>query len=293
MTLFSASHAIRLTLLLFLIFLLGLNLVIFGIYQLDWEGPLARGLAGAVGLPAAVVNGRFVPLQDFYERRASAERLQQVDGDGSQVSESEILSGLVREELILQLARENNLTVPRAQLSLHRDYLLRNFDVNGSAEEELRRYDLTSEEFLEAFALPDYLEAIVAIRYLSDGNGRAATMAESVHVELLGGQISFTEAAAKYSDDEESKYLGGEIGFRAQTDLPPWESGIVFDLDINEVGPVAVSPDGFRIFTVTARDEQSDPPRLQVRQIFFADYSFDEFFEDYTSHQSVYVFRKL
>src|SRR3990167_7461078 len=280
MTLFSASHAIRLTLLLFLIFLLGLNLVIFGIYQLDWEGPLARGLAGAVGLPAAVVNGRFVPLQDFYERRASAERLQQVDGDGSQVSESEILSGLVREELILQLARENNLTVPRAQLSLHRDYLLRNFDVNGSAEEELRRYDLTSEEFLEAFALPDYLEAIVAIRYLSDGNGRAATMAESVHVELLGGQISFTEAAAKYSDDEESKYIGGEIG-------------IVFDLDINEVGPVAVSPDGFRIFTVTARDEQSDPPRLQVRQIFFADYSFDEFFADYTSHQSVYVFRKL
>ena len=293
MTLFSASHAIRLTLLLFLIFLLGLNLVIFGIYQLDWEGPLARGLAGAVGLPAAVVNGRFVPLQDFYERRASAERLQQVDGDGSQVSESEILSGLVREELILQLARENNLTVPRAQLSLHRDYLLRNFDVNGSAEEELRRYDLTSEEFLEAFALPDYLEAIVAIRYLSDGNGRAATMAESVHVELLGGQISFTEAAAKYSDDEESKYLGGEIGFRAQTDLPPWESGIVFDLDINEVGPVAVSPDGFRIFTVTARDEQSDPPRLQVRQIFFADYSFDEFFADYSSDQSVYVFRKL
>src|SRR3989344_3822452 len=248
MTLFSASHAIRLTLLLFLIFLLGLNLVIFGIYQLDWEGPLARGLAGAVGLPAAVVNGRFVPLQDFYERKASAERLQQVDGDGSQVSESEILSGLVREELILQLARENNLTVPRAQLSLHRDYLLRNFDVNGSAEEELRRYDLTSEEFLEAFALPDYLEAIVAIRYLSDGNGRAATMAES---------------------------------------------GIVFDLDIKEVGPVAVSPYGFRIFTVTARDEQSDPPRLQVRQIFFADYSFDEFFEDYTSHQSVYVFRKL
>ena len=293
MTLFSASHAIRLTLLLFLIFLLGLNLVIFGIYQLDWEGPLARGLAGAVGLPAAVVNGRFVPLQDFYERRASAERLQQVDGDGSQVSESEILSGLVREELILQLARENNLTVPRAQLSLHRDYLLRNFDVNGSAEEELRRYDLTSEEFLEAFALPDYLEAIVAIRYLSDGNGRAATMAESVHVELLGGQISFTEAAAKYSDDEESKYLGGEIGFRAQTDLPPWESGIVFDLDINEVGPVAVSPDGVRIFTVTARDEQSDPPRLQVRQIFFADYSFDEFFEDYSSRQSVYFFRNL
>src|SRR3989344_41987 len=293
MSFFSGSHTIRLVLLLFVIFFLGLNMVIFGIYQLGWDGPVARGLASGVGLPAAVVNGRFIPFQDFYERKAFAEKIEQIEGANSQVSDGEILSGLVKEELILQLARENNLTVPSALLSLHRDYLLRNFAVNGSVEEELGRYDLTSEKFLEAFALPDYIKAIVAIRYLSDSSSRAATLAEGARAELLSGEIFFTAAAAKYSDDEESKNFGGVSGFRAQTALPPWESGTVFDLDINEVGPVAVSPDGFRIFTVTARDEQSDPPRLQVRQIFFADYSFGEFFADYSSDQSVYIFRKL
>ena len=289
MTGLSASKQLWWVLGFVLLLSLGVNMVIFGIYDWDLDDPFSRGLASAIGLPAAIVNGRFVPLRNFYERSDMVMDLRQVGGSNSGISSQDLLTDLVREELVRELAARNQITVSSTQLALYAEYLTRSIAGGG----DLQKFGLSADQFMNDFALPDYLKSLVAIRYLLEHGGKTAEEAQEARVQIVSGTMTFADAATKYSDDEASKYLGGDIGFWEQTDLPPWEGTAVFGLDLGEVSEVVVSPDGYRIFTVTARDEDSNPPQLQVRQIFFADHSFDEFFEDYSSRQSVYFFRNL
>lgn len=278
---------------LFVALFVGVNLAILGIYRLGWDTPFSRTLGTALGLPAAVVNGRFVSFSDLYGRTAITERLQQLAGQDFAVSDDEVLRQLIADELVRELAFENRLVVSPTKLALFEDYVLVSRGVKTPADEELRQVGLTAAEFRETFVLADYLRALVAIHYLQNASASRFSEARGVWEQVQTGQLTFAEAAARYSDDDSSKYLSGDTGFRSQSELPPWLSAAAFALELNEVSGVVVSPDGFRLLQVTAYDEESDPPRLQVREIFFADDSFEKFFADYVSRQSVYVFKSF
>ncbi len=91
---------------------------------------------------------------------------------------------------------------------------------------------------------------------------KARERAEEIYRELRAGKTSFDELAEKYSDDSETRYSGGDIGYILRQQDPRLqifgESFIekVFDLEIGKVSKVIESKVGYHIIKVT---EERDP----------------------------------
>lgn len=132
----------------------------------------------------------------------------------------------------------------------------------------------------------DELE-IALVKARSDAEIRAARAAISA-----GGD--FAEVARQYSDDEESRYIGGDLGFLVVEDLPVWMRAAIEPLAVGQTSGIVAGPDGFHIYQIRARDDESFRPRKQIRQIFIkADGGFDKLVEQKIQSSKIYVFGKF
>ncbi|MBI4050251.1 MAG: peptidylprolyl isomerase [Candidatus Doudnabacteria bacterium] len=101
----------------------------------------------------------------------------------------------------------------------------------------------------------------------------------------------FAEVAAENSEDEESRYIGGDLGFLVIEQLPGWMRAAVAPLEVGQMSEVVAGPDGFHVYQATARDNESNPPRKQIRQIFVKiDSGVHELIEQKIETSKIYVF---
>ncbi len=76
--------------------------------------------------------------------------------------------------------------------------------------------------------------------------------AQEVRELVVSGQMSFEDAARRFSEDGSSQ-SGGDVGFFGRGQLLPALEELAFRLEIGEVSPVVQSPIGFHILRVTER----------------------------------------
>jgi parvulin-like peptidyl-prolyl isomerase len=83
---------------------------------------------------------------------------------------------------------------------------------------------------------------------------RLLEKAKEVRESIVRGEMTFEEAAKRFSEDG-SAQRGGEIGFfvRSKNDLHSSITNVVFKMKEGEVSQVVQSPVGFHIFRVTER----------------------------------------
>lgn len=271
------------------------SVFIIGIYQWNWENQATGFFLKVVPLPAAVVNGGVVRLSDLLELTAILQKSQGPELSDSSQNRRQVLNRLIDDKIIADLASQSGISVSNQEVERYYRYVLARFKISRSdAGQELnRRLGVGESKFKKIIVLPELVRAKLQIYWLGRATDLANyQLAERVAQEL-GRNLDFPGAAETYSEDEASKYLGGDLGFFSREELSPSVSDVVFSLRENEISRVVVSTDGYHIFQVTVRDDRSDPGRVQLRHIYFPGESFEKSLTGKRANYRVFVFEQM
>jgi foldase protein PrsA len=227
---------------------------------------LAASLAacGGGGGAIATVNGTPISKADF---------------DGKLESSPAALGTLqqmVRDELINQYAKNNNITVTDDEIAKREDELKANFPV-GSWDEMLKARGLTETDVHNALREQIIIDKAVGkdvhvtdaqIKQYFDKNHAAfdkpeqvkarhilvpdLTTAQKVEAELKSGK-DFAALAKQYSIDPGSKDKGGDLGTFRRGQMVPAFDKAAFSLPIGQISQPVKSPFGYHIIQVESR----------------------------------------
>ncbi len=185
------------------------------------------------------------------------------------------LQQLVQEALIMQYAKNNNITVTDDEIGKREDDLKANFP-SGSWDEMLKARGLSEDDVKQALReqiiLDKALEKRVTItpaqvKAYFDKNHAAfdkpeqikarhilvkdLPTAEKVEAALKAGQ-PFDAVAKQYSTDPGSKDKGGELGFFRRGQMVPAFDKAAFTMKPGDTSPPVKSPFGYHIIQVEA-----------------------------------------
>ena len=286
----------RLTLIFFLGVALATASFTVGIYEFGWENGAAQTFVKIVPLPAAIVNRRVILLAEIFNKLEAYEHLVAFQsGELNPPSQKdEILGKAIENKIVEELARKRGVRVIDNELDEYEEYLWARFKISpDSAPQRIKDFfGLPRAKFIKLIVKPDLLRAKLAIAYLGEAKDTSAYKEAKLVADNLRAGLDFAEAAKFYSDDEDSKYIGGDLGFVAKQDLPPWLSSPAFSLTPSSTSEIVTSREGYEILQVVAKDDSSRPPRIQVRHILIKSQAFEKFFESERRRARVYIFSK-
>jgi foldase protein PrsA len=185
------------------------------------------------------------------------------------------LQQLVQETLILQYAKNNNITVTDDEISKRESDLKGNFP-SGSWDEMLKARGLTEDDVKQALREQIILDKALqksvtitpaAVKSYFDKNHAAfdkpeqvkarhvlvhdLATANKVEAALKSGQ-NFADVAKQYSTDPGSKDKGGELGLFRRGQMVPAFDKVAFSMKPGEISPPVKSPFGYHIIQVEA-----------------------------------------
>ncbi len=96
---------------------------------------------------------------------------------------------------------------------------------------------------------------LILVRPSPEDSSQVEELADSLYRQLLEGK-DFGDLAKKFSDDEESKKMGGELGWYPVDQMTPEFKEGVKDLEIGKISPPLKSQFGIHILKVLDRREQ-------------------------------------
>lgn len=186
------------------------------------------------------------------------------------------LQQMVREELLNQYAKQNNITISDADIQKAEDQLKANFPA-GSWDQMLQARGLTEADVHNALREKLIIDKAVGsgikvsdaqIKQYFDKNHAAfdkpeqvrarhilvadLKTAQKVEADLKAGK-HFAAEAEKYSIDPGSKDKGGELGWFRRGQMVPAFDKAAFSLPIKQISAPVKSPFGYHIIEVEAR----------------------------------------
>jgi peptidyl-prolyl cis-trans isomerase C len=195
----------------------------------------------------------------------------------------EFLDGLVRFEVLASEAERQGLANdPEIQTALRKlmvqKLVQRYFQDPGQGKEipeaELREYfeKNKAEYFRPArvrLAAVSFLAAPGTPQRAAKG-AAARKVAGDIKAQAAKNPMAFGQLAQKYSEDETTKSIGGDLGFRSQEELAKgWGEKFaaeVFAMKDGTVSNVIESNQGFHVVRVSGRQEELNRPFEQVKE---------------------------
>ena len=156
-----------------------------------------------------------------------------------------------------------------------------------------QKFGWSTAEFKRFLVTPDFREAKLKMLFMTNAKDGFAFRRMELAQNRLGSGLNFAEAVRLYSEDEESKYLGGEMGYRGLSDIEPWVADKIKTLKNGEVSDIIVSPDGYHIMKMVAREGSGEDEQVLLRQIFLKGPDFSEYLEKEKRNYRVYIFGRL
>ncbi len=233
----------------------------------------------------ATVDDQTITVDDL--RREIARRERTYPGRYGRPGESEaLLNELVRLEILAARGRATGLDRdPEFQRTIRRA-MARTYE-EGVLEPKLRELAVTDQE-VEAyyadhaaeFTLPRMVRAaLIQIKTspkdsadkLAEQRRRAESALQEAKI-LPPGTPTFGATAVKYSEDQASRYRGGETGWLTEgAKKPPWDQAVieaVFSLPKpGDLSPVIATPGGFYLAKLIERRESGVRPLTEVREL--------------------------
>lgn len=256
-----------------------------GIYKLGWDNKFTKMFVYSFPLPAAMVNGAFITFRDLEESM-------RVYQDLDRAQKNKILEKLITDKIVQNLANESGIRVSGGELDQYYKYLLKrlNLPEGDSAKKTENAFSISEREFKKLFVLPDFRQQKYIVSMLE--NSVEMNKAEKINREIDQG-LAFEEAVQMYSEDENSKYIAGSIGFLAEEDIDPWLREDVLKLKKGEISRVLVSPEGYYIVKLVSWNENDAVKKADIRQIFLRGRDFSGYFDEQKSRYRVYTFGKI
>ncbi len=94
---------------------------------------------------------------------------------------------------------------------------------------------------------------------------RAKKLAEKVYRLLKSGKYSFDELASKYSDDTDTKDLGGDLGWIPVTNLPPDMKSVIDTMKVGEISAPVLTQFGYHIIKLIDRKKGGRPSFEEIQ----------------------------
>lgn len=232
-------------------------------------------------LPAAAASGRFVMLSELEERLAMYEHAVNFQSSGAlidyEVSHSNILQGLIEDEIISDLLDKNKLEVDPAELDEYWRHVKSNFTASSTPEE---LFGVSEDEFKRLVILPDFRrQKLRQYVYGAAADSREYMLASKVK-SLVSEDLDFTEAARLYSEDDQSKFIAGDLGLKSADQLGPWLAHAASQIQSTTTVALVVSPQGYHIVRVDG----------SVRHILIRGFDFAEYLEKARKNYRIYSF---
>lgn len=257
--------------------LLAIGVFSFGIYRLGWENSLTRNFLKIVPLPIMLVNGHFISFGTFEKYAAAMELM------GSQ---EQIFDYLAENELYRAMARDYKIRPTAGEIENYFQYLVHETGLDPNLP-----FGMPAQQFQDLFVGPDYLQKLVQMRWLATN---AANLSGFKKIKQAKAELelgtTFADAARIYSEDEESKFIGGDLGFLKLFALPIWTREEVSTLKQGEISPIVVSPQGFHIYL--ANRVLKDSQEIQLRQIFVNEPGFAEYLQGQKQSANIQIFQR-
>ena len=243
------------------------------------------------GGTAATVNGTEIPEDDVtLEVQAIRERMGLTDeqawgewmaqnGFTPETVREQVIDGLVNEELIRQITKEQEITVDAAEIDGYVDSMRSRYESDEQWQDALEQAGLTEEEYrenIELSLLSNRLMETVATddepaaedmltyaqMFASSYNGAKRSShilfdsgdeatAQEVLEKINAGQLDFAEAAKQYSKDTGSAANGGDVGWDKLTTFVDEYQTALNDLDNGAVSGLVPSQFGIHIIKCT------------------------------------------
>ena len=145
-----------------------------GVYGFGWNNQLTRGIVKLVPLPAAMVNGHFVTLNEVYAREKMLEKALRFQSGPTEIGleqSRDILNQLIEEQIVKNLAAAQGIVVTAAELDRYFLYLLNRFSINPEeADEKIREiFGVGAAEYQSRIVMPDLLEQELRL-YLNESS---------------------------------------------------------------------------------------------------------------------------
>ena len=202
---------------------------------------------------------------------------------------SQMLAGLLRDELIQQGANQHGIEVTDEDVESEVDNLATHFGSSAGLEQALTQYGMTVDDLkgqikstllLEAIAAKDVTIEEEELKTYYDENKEQYEEPEQVkarHILVADEETAknvlkkletgedFAEVAKEMSTDPGSKEKGGDLGFFEKGMMDPSFEESAFSLDIGETSPPVKSMFGYHIIRVEEKKPERLPPFEEVR----------------------------
>lgn len=246
-----------------------------GIYGFGATGAWVTFASRLIPFPAAYVNTRLVRYSDFLDDYAALRAYTQGTAANSAAQRQQVLQKLIADALVEQLAREHRVQVDPRAVSRYVVDLTAELGSRPALEQRLRDdFHLDLATFIRRVVRPHLLRQAVVATLSARPEVRQATAdnAEKLHQQIASGELEFSAAALRYSQDLAAR-VGGDLGYLAADELTAalGETGgkVVADLALGAVSAVVETPDEFSLYRVTERlgGTKGERARLRVWRI--------------------------
>lgn len=129
----------------------------------------------------------------------------------------------------------------------------------------------------------------LAVALLRQKNTAARMRANELLRQIRFG-ADFVETAIRSSEDEETRYIGGDLGIVPEGEADIWLRDAARDLEPGQVSGIVVSPLGYHILMLVSR---STDGYVHLRHILIRDESWRDQVTTLRQGMRIYVFGKL
>lgn len=283
----------------------GVGVSIVGIYTAHWEAPIIKDVARVIPVPALTVNGHWRSYHEYLDAVATLDysmnqtAVLQASGYSQKPSTQElrtmVVDRMVKEEVIIQLAKKRGVTVSKADIDAEMKKLS---DQTGSEAEvasqvkQLYKWDLATfrEKVIRPYLLRQRLQE--SIGNDTAINADSLKRAQAALARVKAGE-DFT-TIAKDVNENSTKSTGGDMGIYAKGTQDAAIEAAAFSLKVGETSDIIKTTDGYYIIKVlekiAADTATSQPEKVHTAEIFIATKQLDTWLYEQSKTQKIRIF---
>lgn len=274
--------------------------------------------------PVAKVNGQDITWRQFLNAIASEMQNYQwyygpVRPEDEEALSAVALDKLITDRLLLQAVEEEKISVTREELDAEIQKLKDEFESEEEFNTWMNSVGVTMKileeyytDYVKVTKLIELKKGVVEVTeddirnyyegvelnqiFISSGED-ALVRAQEIHAQLISGE-DFGELAYEYSDDYQSAFYGGSVGFVRRGDFTEAElMEAAFALEVGEISPVISSADGYYIFQISGKklvgDEEYEENKDAIKEELIArrqNENVNQWFADYRAKANIEIY---
>ncbi len=263
----------------------------FGIYWLEWEGPITRTAVDTIPYPVAKVNDVTIKYSEYLDdydtlRRFFDNQIAEGVPEDQMPTDDEMrenaMERLIFSVVLEQEAAKRGITVTDEEIDQEFTQLEMQSGGKEVMEAELETlYGWKPAKFKEKVLEPYLLQLKLAEALNEDMelNAEALEKIETIKAQLESG-ADFEELATQYSDDPSVQMNRGDLGWFERGVMVPAFEEAAFALEVGEISEPVLSDFGYHLIRVDdTEEEDGEVVRVSAHHILISTMSVEEFIE--------------